>query len=294
MLVSFFFSFITGIVKFPELQRYFSFVYRWVSASRISYIHDWSGIILVAAILFHILLFNRARLFRLPVGVNNKKIMSFVIFALAVAVCAYAVIRYVNRPPQTCVSDLGTVEVRDYRGERLDSISDFRENSIKGPQHIDKEKYTLAVTGLVDRETSYTYDEVLALPKYDKVVKLNCVEGWSAKILWEGTLVGDIIRAAGVKPGANTAIFYAVDGYSTSLPLDYTLDNNIILADKMNGVVLPPARGFPFELVAEDKWGYKWIKWITKIELSDNADYKGYWESRGYSNNGDLSGSKFE
>jgi DMSO/TMAO reductase YedYZ molybdopterin-dependent catalytic subunit len=52
----------------------------------------------------------------------------------------------------------------------------------------------------------------------------------------------------------------------------------------MNGLVIPPERGFPFQLVAESKYGYKWIKWITKIELSDNTNYQGYWESRGYPN----------
>ncbi len=56
----------------------------------------------------------------------------------------------------------------------------------------------------------------------------------------------------------------------------------------MNGVVLPPERGFPFQLVAEDKLGYKWAKWIDRIELSDNADYKGYWEQRGYDNDADF------
>jgi DMSO/TMAO reductase YedYZ molybdopterin-dependent catalytic subunit len=56
------------------------------------------------------------------------------------------------------------------------------------------------------------------------------------------------------------------------------------MAYKMNGLVLPPERGFPFELVAESKYGYKWIKWITSIELSDNENYLGYWESRGFSN----------
>ena len=65
------------------------------------------------------------------------------------------------------------------------------------------------------------------------------------------------------------------------------------MASKMNGVVLPPERGFPFQLVAEQKWGYKWIKWITKIELSSDTNYKGFWESRGYNDNGDLNGSKF-
>jgi DMSO/TMAO reductase YedYZ molybdopterin-dependent catalytic subunit len=56
----------------------------------------------------------------------------------------------------------------------------------------------------------------------------------------------------------------------------------------MNGLVFPPERGFPFQLVAESKYGYKWIKWITEIELSDNANYKGYWESRGFSNDASL------
>ncbi len=96
------------------------------------------------------------------------------------------------------------------------------------------------------------------------------------------------------RPIANIIIFKAIDGYTTSFPLNYTTDNNILLAYKMNNATLPPERGFPFQLVAESKWGYKWIKWVTEIELSDNLNYKGYWESRGYSNNGDLNESFFE
>jgi len=72
------------------------------------------------------------------------------------------------------------------------------------------------------------------------------------------------------------------------------MDNDILLAYKMNDVILPPERGFPFQLVAEDKWGYKWIKWVKEIELSDNVNYKGYWESRGFSNEGDLDKSFLE
>ena len=66
-----------------------------------------------------------------------------------------------------------------------------------------------------------------------------------------------------------------------------------MIAYKMNNVTLPPERGYPFQLVAESKWGYKWIKWITAIELSNNHDYKGFWESRGYSNSGNLRGTIF-
>jgi DMSO/TMAO reductase YedYZ molybdopterin-dependent catalytic subunit len=62
----------------------------------------------------------------------------------------------------------------------------------------------------------------------------------------------------------------------------------------MNDTVLYPTKGFPFQLVAEQKWGYKWIKWMTKIELSNDPNYKGYWENNEYTNKGDLKGSKFE
>jgi len=184
---------------------------------------------------------------------------------------------------------LKPVEIREYEGQKLSSIYDFRENSIKGPQYIDNESYRLVVTGLVNNEIEYTYDDAInSHQHYEKVVTLYCVEGWDVTILWEGVLVKDLITEAGVDPTAKVVIFYAYDGYSTSLPLEYIIDNDIIMAHKMNGVILPPERGFPFQLVAESKYGYKWIKWITRIELSDDVDYRGYWESRGFSNDADL------
>jgi DMSO/TMAO reductase YedYZ molybdopterin-dependent catalytic subunit len=189
--------------------------------------------------------------------------------------------------------ELDGVEIAEYEGEDLSSVEDFRENSIEGPQYVDVDAYELTVTGMVDRERAYTYDEVIDRQTYEKVVTLNCVEGWSVTILWEGVLVTDLLAEAGVDPDANTLVFRAVDGYSTSLPLEFFYDNEILLAHRMNGVTIPPERGFPFELVAEDKWGYKWIKWVTEIEVSDDADYEGYWESRGYSNEGDAGGRVF-
>jgi DMSO/TMAO reductase YedYZ molybdopterin-dependent catalytic subunit len=125
-------------------------------------------------------------------------------------------------------------------------------------------------------------------PHYSKVVTLFCVEGWDATILWEGVMVRDLVHEAGIDPRANTVIFTAHDGYTTSLPLNYLIDNDIIMAYRMNNVTLPAERGYPFGLVAEDKLGYKWIKWIEKIELSDDIDYRGYWERRGFSNTADL------
>ena len=181
------------------------------------------------------------------------------------------------------------IEIRDYQGQLLSSIREFRENAIHGPQNISEDDYQLTVTGLVQRSQSFTYQDILnSYPAYAKVVTLHCVEGWSVTILWEGIHITELLHDAGVEANATTVIFYAADGYSTSLPLKYLEDNHILMAYKMNGVTLPIERGFPFQLVAENKWGYKWIKWITSIELSDNADYEGYWESRGFPNHGAI------
>jgi DMSO/TMAO reductase YedYZ molybdopterin-dependent catalytic subunit len=191
--------------------------------------------------------------------------------------------------PEGGPSSLPAVEVRSYQGSDLSSVNDFRENSIKGPQHVNISDYRLTVTGLVNITDVYTYDEVREkYPHYTKVVTLFCVEGWDATILWEGVQVQDLIRHAGPDPRANTVVFTAHDGYTTSFPLDYLMNRDIIMAYGMNNVTLPAERGYPLQLVAEDKWGYKWIKWIEKIELTDDPTYRGYWEQRGYSNTGDL------
>lgn len=197
-----------------------------------------------------------------------------------------------NRPG---VTELAPAEVREYRGEQLSSIADFRENSIRGPQYVNASTYTLTIDGQVENRKEYSYDALIErFPHYRKVVTLYCVEGWDVTILWEGVRVNGLLLEAGVKPGANTVIFYAEDGYSSSLPLTYIEDRDILLAYAMNNVTLPAERGFPFELVAEDRWGYKWVKWVTRIEVSDDENYRGYWESRGYANNGSIDRSFFD
>ena len=190
---------------------------------------------------------------------------------------------------QNTPSILYPEEIREYEGQNLSSINSFRENSIRGIQYVNASNYSLTIGGLVNKTVEYTYDEVVSgFQKYQKVVTLHCIEGWSVDILWEGFLMEDLLNEADFNPDAVAVIFYAYDGYSTALPLDYILENDILIAYKMNGLVLPPERGFPFQLVAESKFGYKWIKWITEIEVSDDAEYLGYWERRGYSNEADV------
>jgi DMSO/TMAO reductase YedYZ molybdopterin-dependent catalytic subunit len=190
--------------------------------------------------------------------------------------------------------ELESVEVNQYEGEKLSSSGEFRDNSIRGPQYIDLADYSLEIKGLVDNPISLSYEEIIALENYKKVVTLNCVEGWSVKILWEGVRVKDLLNMAGIDHRAKTVVFHCHDGFWTNLSLNHVMIHDILLAHKMNEIVLPEERGFPFHLVAEQKWGYKWAKWVTAIELADSDEGKGYWERSGYSDDGDLDKSFFD
>lgn len=180
------------------------------------------------------------------------------------------------------------VEIRDYQGQRLDPSTGPRDNSILGIQEVDLETYRLEVTGLVERPLTLTYDQVLEEEHIQRMVRLICVEGWTANILWEGIRLTDLLDQAGPTDKAQIAIFHCADGYTTSLPLETIRERDLLLAFSSNGIDLPSALGAPFILVAEDKLGYKWARWIEKIELSDDAEYRGYWESRGFPNDTDI------
>ena len=178
-------------------------------------------------------------------------------------------------------------EIREYQGKRLDPFDRAYDNSIKGPQRVDVTSYRLEVTGLVHTPRSLTYQEVLQLPIVKRAITLYCVEGWDEHLLFEGVRLADLLALAKPKQGVRTVIFYAVDGYSSSLTYKDAIRLDIMLAAKINGKVLDANRGFPFQVVAESKLGYKWVKWVTRIELSDKP-YKGFWEQRGYDNDADV------
>jgi DMSO/TMAO reductase YedYZ molybdopterin-dependent catalytic subunit len=184
-------------------------------------------------------------------------------------------------------------EAREYLGIKLTPISAQGNNAIKDTQFIDKDAYRLQIDGMVERPANFTYDQITTYTPVSKVVTLNCVEGWSFTAKWTGVPVKTLLDMTGIKENATAVIFYSSDGYSTAHDLSYLIDNNIILAYRINDLTLPPDRGFPLHLVAEGKYGYKWAKWIDHIELV-NSSYKGYWESRGYNNKGDFGGPPFE
>ncbi|MBN1298789.1 MAG: molybdopterin-dependent oxidoreductase [Actinobacteria bacterium] len=188
-------------------------------------------------------------------------------------------------------------ETTVFEGVKLTPIAQQGNNALKGTQDIDKESYRLVIDGLVEKPLSISYDELAAYKQESWLMDLNCVEGWGFTAKWTGPRLSDILQDAGVKPEAKIAVFYTSEvpdeGY-TSLDLEYIIENEILLALKINDIVLPAERGFPFQVVAKSKYGYKWAKWVTHIELSSDANYRGYWEKVGYNNNADDTGPAFE
>lgn len=187
-----------------------------------------------------------------------------------------------------------TGELKSYQGVALGSVNDFIENSIGGVRKVNLGKYRLRVDGLVKKPLSYSYQELKTFPRRKKLVTTHCVEGWSVTVLWEGIPISEVISRTGVDPKVNTIIFHGVDGYTTSLDYSTVAGKNMLLADSANGLALPAKLGFPFILVAEDKWGYKWARWIERIEFSDQKNFRGYWEQRGYNQKGDVSGPVYD
>jgi DMSO/TMAO reductase YedYZ molybdopterin-dependent catalytic subunit len=223
---------------------------------------------------------------RLLGGCTKKKL---VLAALALVLVPMLSSTSCERVPST--SSEG--EATEYMGVSLTPISAQNNNALKGTQYLDRETYRLTVDGLVDTPLSLSYDAIQSYPQVSRLTDLDCVEGWSFTAKWTGPQLRSILEEAGVKPGAKILIFYTSDspeGY-TSLDLSYIYDRDIIMALKINDLTLPPDRGFPLQLVAMQKWGYKWVKWVTRIEVSSDESFRGFWESRGLSNSADVPSS---
>ncbi|MGA8849520.1 MAG: molybdopterin-dependent oxidoreductase [Dehalococcoidia bacterium] len=216
------------------------------------------------------------------------KIKFIIVIALAIILVGSIVIY----GQASCTPSSGEVEATEFMGKNLTPISRQGNNALAGTQVINNETYRLVVDGLVDSALNLSYADLLAYPQVSKLVDLVCVEGWRFTAKWTGPTLNSIFADAGVKPEAKIAIFYTADdsvGY-TSLELSYIQENNIIIALKDNDITLPPDRGFPFQVVAEGKWGYKWAKWVTRIELSADTSFRGFWENLGYSNDANIIG----
>lgn len=144
--------------------------------------------------------------------------------------------------------------------------------------------WTLTVDGLVDRPLRLDYGTLLARRPVHRYVTTECVDNpvggaLMSTALWTGLPVSDLLRASGAR--ADMVIFHSADEYREATPRRVLEDNGALIAYAMNGQRLPVAHGYPARLVLPGIYGFKSVKWLTRLEVVQGP-YAGNWRSHGW------------
>jgi DMSO/TMAO reductase YedYZ molybdopterin-dependent catalytic subunit len=163
-------------------------------------------------------------------------------------------------------------------------IGRFRIYSVTGSMpHRGHDEYRLRVSGLVDRPLTLTYRDLRAMSPTGLTRDFQCVTGWRVfAVRWKGVRLADVLDGAGVQAGAKALRFRSFDGtYTESLTLKQARRDDVLVAYELEGEELSDAHGGPVRLYVAPMYGYKSIKWLERIEVTDEV-VPGYWEERGY------------
>jgi DMSO/TMAO reductase YedYZ molybdopterin-dependent catalytic subunit len=185
---------------------------------------------------------------------------------------------------------LGPLEERDPTGllGLLPLGDTFRYYSVTGgvPDR-DATNYRLTVSGLVGEPTTYTLDDLRAMPQIDIVRDFQCVTGWRVpEVHWRGVQLSHLLDLAAPNDEATALRLTSFDGtYTESLTLDQARLPDVIVALDMLGGPVSHNHGGPVRLYVAPMYGYKSVKWLNGIELTADV-IPGYWEHRGYSIDG--------
>ncbi|HEX2047849.1 MAG TPA: molybdopterin-dependent oxidoreductase [Acidimicrobiales bacterium] len=181
---------------------------------------------------------------------------------------------------------LGRLVSRDGTGlASLLPVGRFRIYTVTGKLHRRSEAdYRLHVGGFVDTPVTLTLDDLEAMPATRMTKDFQCVTGWRVQdVKWAGVRLADLLDRAGVKEGAQGVRFGSFDGvYTETLTMEQARRDDVIVAYEMEGRPLTSAHGGPARLYVAPMYGYKSIKWLETIEVSETTPRPGYWEVRGY------------
>jgi DMSO/TMAO reductase YedYZ molybdopterin-dependent catalytic subunit len=155
---------------------------------------------------------------------------------------------------------------------------------------VDPSSWQLRIGGMVNREISLTFDELLKRPLIEDYVTLCCVSNpvdgpYIGNAKWLGASLASVLREAGIKAGADQLLCTSVDGFTSGTPVQTVMDGrDALLAVAMNGQPLPIAHGFPARMVVPGLYGYvSATKWVTDINVTTFAGNYAFWAQRGWS-----------
>jgi len=145
-------------------------------------------------------------------------------------------------------------------------------------------KWRLTIDGAVEEPVSLTWTDFNALPQLEDTSDFHCVTTWSKMDMrWKGVQLSTAIALARPLPQATHVLFHSYDDYTTNLPLEEALKDDVLLAHTVDGAPLPVPHGGPVRVITPQLYAWKGAKWISRIELL-TKDKPGFWELRGYSN----------
>jgi DMSO/TMAO reductase YedYZ molybdopterin-dependent catalytic subunit len=151
----------------------------------------------------------------------------------------------------------------------------------------DLSTWDFQVYGEVEDELQLSWDELQALPQKDLVTDIHCVTRWSKlDTAWRGVAVSDLLGRARVKPEGKFVMAYSDGGYTTNLPLEVVLDDDVLLAHTFDGKPLEHDHGGPLRLLVPKRYFWKSAKFVRKLEVM-SEDRMGFWELNGYHNDAD-------
>jgi DMSO/TMAO reductase YedYZ molybdopterin-dependent catalytic subunit len=155
---------------------------------------------------------------------------------------------------------------------------------------VSPQSWQLRIHGMVGKPLTLTFDELMKRPMIDHDMTMTCVSeqvGGSliSNARWQGTLLADLLKEAGIQPGANQIVMRDVNGMNLGVATDPVMDGRkSLLAVGMNGQPLPPEHGFPVRVVVPGLYGYvSACKWVVDMELTTFAAFDAYWAQRGWS-----------
>jgi DMSO/TMAO reductase YedYZ molybdopterin-dependent catalytic subunit len=144
------------------------------------------------------------------------------------------------------------------------------------------EDVKVTVTGRVHERQVLSLADLQCLPTTTVIRDLHCVTRWTRlDNAWTGVRVREVLDLARPRPEATHAIVSGHPAYSTNLDLAVLRGDDVLLAWAHDGGPLPPAHGGPLRLVVPSRYGWKSVKWVTEVRLTER-DVPGYWEERGY------------
>ena len=152
---------------------------------------------------------------------------------------------------------------------------------------FDPATWDFNIWGLVKEPKRFTWDEFSSLPMVEQVSDMHCVTRWSKfDSRFEGIPIGGLMKQVELLPEAKFVLIHADPDYTTNLPVEDLLDDDVMLVLKYEGQPLTPEHGYPVRLLVPKLYLWKSAKWVRGLEFL-GEDRPGFWEQYGYHNHGD-------